>query len=105
MLKKIKEIIEKIENSKTPFYYFVMSFIFIVALRSFLECFSDVDLFGTLKFLVIIHYFLFYITLAVLLISLFYFVTKIDIKKISKIILSGFIHLPNEIQALTALLS
>ena len=96
MLKKIKEIIEKIENSKTPLRYFVLSFFFIITLRSFLECFSDDDrIMGgvSMDLSILIHYLVSYIFLATLIILIFYFTTKEDILKIFKVILSGFLIL------------
>jgi len=94
MLEKFKEIIEKIENSKAPLHYFVLSFLFITVLRSFLEYFSDNDMLhggGALIGLSeVAHYVISYIALASSIILIFYLATKVDVLKISKVILSGF---------------
>ncbi|MEA2112702.1 MAG: UbiA family prenyltransferase [Patescibacteria group bacterium] len=104
MLKKIKEIIEKIENSKTPFHYFVLSFFFVTFLRTFLEYFSDIDVLHTkegvpyaggslIDLSVLVHYVVSYVTLATLIILICHVSTKVNVLKISKVVLSGFIIL------------
>jgi len=85
------QAINSLENSKAPFIYFVLTFLFVITLRNFLEIFSDnlpyisQDLF--------VHYYLSYAALAMLLILLFYVLTKTDILKIAKTVLPAFIIL------------
>lgn len=93
MLERFKGIIEKLENSRTPFYYFVLSFLFVTFVRSFFECFSDTDPFGALKLILITDYTLSYIVFATAIILLVHLVTKTELIKVAKVILPGFIVL------------
>ena len=84
-------IVISLENSNLPFIYFVLTFIFVMVLRNFLEIFSD-----NLSFIsweMFAHYNLFYIVLAMILIFLFSILTKTDILKIARVILPAFIIL------------
>ena len=92
---KLKRIIDlsnrliySLENSKVPFVYFILTFIFVVTLRNFLEIFSTGHL--VLSRLFFIHYSLSYVALAMLLILLFYVLTKTEILKIARVILPAF---------------
>ncbi len=90
MLKKFwnywKEFILSLENTEIPFSYFLLTFLFTVTMRNFLEVFSC----GTSISSDFIHYYLFYISLCLSMILLFYFATGEDIVKISRVILTGF---------------
>jgi 4-hydroxybenzoate polyprenyltransferase len=91
MLKNnIKKIISSIENSKTPLVYFIMTFIFIMILRDFLESFSTKNYTALIQIDRIISYNSFYISLAISLVILLFIITKERIDKIIKIILTGF---------------
>lgn len=93
MLEKFKKLIEKIENSPAPFHYFVLSFFFATFLRSFLECFSDTDAWGTVKLILILDYTLSYVVFATAIILLLHLATKTEVIKVAKVVLSGFIVL------------
>ena len=82
-----KEFILSLENKEIPFSYFLLTFLFTVTIRNFLEVFSC----GTSISSDFIHYYLFYISLCLSLILLFYFATGEDILKISRVILTGFL--------------
>ena len=87
--KGIKEIIEKLENSKAPFLYFILTFFFAVLLRNFLEISPNFD---ALK-RIMPHYTLSYIASALILIILFHLATKEKIEKISRVILPCYLIL------------
>lgn len=70
--------INKIENSKTPLYYFIFSFLFIIQLRNLLEEFSA----GTgLGLMAHIHFTLFYVCLLLTIILITKVFTKGNIIK------------------------
>ena len=83
--------IDSLENSRAPFIYFILTFLFAITLRNFLEIFSD-----NLPYIsrdLFIHYDLSYVALAMILILLFHVLTKTDVVKIAKTILPAFIIL------------
>ncbi|MBR9691355.1 UbiA family prenyltransferase [Candidatus Woesearchaeota archaeon] len=84
-----KKIISNLENSKAPFIYFILTFLFAITLRTFLELFSDPD--SGISYIPYLHYYSYWIALAMSLILLFYLITNIDIIKIAKVILPSFI--------------
>ncbi len=94
MIKKIlilgERIITKLETNEVPFFYFILTFFFVITLRNFLETFSDKS---PIFFEFFFHYYIAYITLALALIILFYLITREDIKKISQVILPSFLVL------------
>jgi len=86
-----KKIVNYLENSKIPFYYFILTFIFATTLRNFLEIFSSE---GTkIELSTFLHYDISYVFLALALILLFTLVTKTNAKKVAKVILPSFIIL------------
>ncbi len=91
MIKKIlrlgERIITKLETNEVPFFYFILTFFFVITLRNFLEMFSDKC---PILFEFFFHYYIGWTTLALALIILFRLVIKEDIKKISQIVLSCF---------------
>jgi len=89
-IKTIQKTINYLENSKTPFIYFILTFFFIVTIRYFLETISDTDG-GEISLELILHFNLSFIALAMVIILLFHLLTKVEIKKISKVILPSFI--------------
>lgn len=94
MIKKIlilsERIITKLETNEVPFFYFILTFFFVITLRNFLETFSDAT---PISFEIFFHYDVSYLALALSLILLFYFVTKENIRKIAQVILPGFLIL------------
>jgi 4-hydroxybenzoate polyprenyltransferase len=87
MLKKFAPIIEKLENSSAPIYFFIASFLFLVTLRNFIE---QISTHVRIELEVFLHYYLFYIALALAMILLFRFLARIEIQRASRVILSGF---------------
>ena len=92
MFKFFRDIIDSLENSKVPFIYFILTFIFVVSLRNFIELFSDTDT-SQISLEQFFHYDITYISLAMLLILIFYIATKKDIFKIMKVITTSFVIL------------
>ncbi|PLX21400.1 hypothetical protein C0584_02705 [Candidatus Parcubacteria bacterium] len=86
-----KKIISSIENSETPISFFVLTFLFAINLRNFIEAFSTKNYSYYDNFETIIHFNLFYTSLAISLIILFYLLTKKKIISVSRIILSSFL--------------
>jgi 4-hydroxybenzoate polyprenyltransferase len=89
-LESFERIIDNIENSESPFFYFIFTFFSAITLRNFLETFStgipiSLPLFA--------HYDFSYVYLALALIILFHIITKEKIEKIAKIILPCFLIL------------
>lgn len=70
--------INKIENSKIPFYYFVFSFLFIIQLRNLLENFSAGK---RINFYAHFHFTLFYVCLLLTIILITKIFTKENIIK------------------------
>ena len=92
MFKSLRNIINSLENSKVPFIYFILTFIFVVSLRNFIETFSDTDT-SQISFAEFFHYDISYIALAMVIIILLYFFIKKDVLKITKIVLTSFLIL------------
>lgn len=86
----VEQIINSLENSKSPFIYFILTFFFAVTLRNFLEIISTKELISLLSFT---HYYIAYTALAMSLILLFYIATKTDVMKIARVILPSFLIL------------
>jgi 4-hydroxybenzoate polyprenyltransferase len=84
-------IIGRIEDSNAPFAYFIMTFLFATTLRNFLEFFSDTD--SDLLLSYYFHYDVSYIFLALLIIIFIYFMTKTEVVKIAKLVLTSFVIL------------
>jgi len=92
MFKSLKKIIDSLENSKAPFIYFILTFLFVISLRNFIEIFSDTDT-SQISLEQFFHYDITYISLAMLLILIFYIATKKDIFKIIRVITTSFVIL------------
>jgi len=92
MFKSLRKIINSLENSKIPFIYFILTFIFVISLRNFIELFSDSDK-SQISFAEFFHYDISYIALAMVIIILLYFFIKKDILKITRIVLTSFLIL------------
>ncbi len=84
----IKQVINDLENSKAPFFYFILTFVFIITLRNFIEPFSSHN---AISLWIVIHFSLFYLAFAVSLILLLYAFTKTTVIKIAKVVFPGFI--------------
>ena len=78
---------KKIENSKKSLIFFVILFFVAVTLRNFIEPFSTKI---GWKLDAITQWYLFYVSLVLAIILLFYFLTKEKLSKLTKIILPGF---------------
>ncbi len=83
-LKKIETLTTSIENLDSPFIYFILTFIFAVALRNFLETISDPD--GCILFVFFSHYYIFYSSLVLTFIVLFHFATRVEIGKTARLV-------------------
>jgi 4-hydroxybenzoate polyprenyltransferase len=90
VLHTINTVIQRVENSETPFTYYVLTFFFAVTLRNFFETFSD-NIYISFEFYS--HYYAFYICLACALIILFHYAVKEKIKKVAQVILPSFLIL------------
>jgi 4-hydroxybenzoate polyprenyltransferase len=91
MVKIIKKTIDNIENSKTPIGFFILSFFFSINLRNFLEAFSTKNFYYFNSLNTIVHYNIFYISLAISLVILFFLLVKKNIFSAIKIILTSFL--------------
>jgi len=92
MFKFLKKSINSLENSKAPFIYFILTFIFVISLRNFIEIFSDSDT-SQISFAEFFHYDVSYIALAMVVIILLYFFIKKDVLKITRVVLTSFLIL------------
>ena len=78
--------INKIENSKTPLYYFIFSFLFIIQLRNLLEEFSA----GTgLGLMAHIHFILYYVCILSAILLIIKLITKEKKLSNNNIIING----------------
>lgn len=92
-----RRIIQELENPTIPLVNYFLTFIFAVMLRDFLEAYSQqtnhLNLPTNLLGLEVIHFILFYMMVAMLLILIFHWATKVPIKKVLRVILPAFILL------------
>ena len=86
----VEQVINSLENPKSPFIYFILTFFFVVTLRNFIEILSTHCPISLSDFT---HYYLLYISLAMSLILLFHIATRTGIMKVSRVILPSFIIL------------
>lgn len=85
---KIGKVISSLENSKIPLSYFILTFFSAVTLRNFMEFFSS----GTsIEYEIYFHFYLFWVSVAMLIILLFSLLTRLSPIKIAKVILPAFI--------------
>ncbi len=82
--------ISSLENSKLSFKYFAAAFFFAVVLRIFLESFSAHT---SISLNIVSHFFLFYVSVAMSVIILFWLATGEKIKKSAMVVLPSFIVL------------
>lgn len=85
-----RKLIAALENPKIPFGNYILTFVFIMTLRNFLEMFSDNE---EISFELFAHYSLSYTCLAMALMVLFYFATREPIHNIARMILVSFMVL------------
>jgi len=82
--------VASLEDSKAGFFQLGLTFLFAVALRNFLEHFSAGS---KLSAELILHYSLFYCSLALFLIVLFWLATGEKVKKIARVVMPCFLLL------------
>ncbi|MFO7710525.1 MAG: UbiA family prenyltransferase [Candidatus Woesearchaeota archaeon] len=83
----MKHIIQRLQENNTSLLNYIITFIAIIALRTFLELFSD----NTPLFLVrVLHYTSSYIVLMLGLLILFSYATRESIERTARVILPGF---------------
>ena len=92
MFKSLRKIINSLENSKAPSIYFILTFIFVISLRNFIEIFSDSDT-SQISFAEFFHYDMSYIALAMVVVIFLYFFIKKDVLKIIRVVLTSFLIL------------
>jgi len=83
-------VIASLENTKVSFALIVLTFLFIITLRLFVESFST---HYEMSLILFTHYYLIYIAIAMSLILLFHLATKTSISKIAKVVLPCFLIL------------
>ncbi len=83
-------IIQSLENPKIGFGNYLLTFIFILCIRNFIETFSDNE---TISFKLFSHYTLFYFSFASASIVLFYYATRNRIENIARVVLPFFLIL------------
>lgn len=95
ILTNIKKWIESIEQSKTPFIFFVLTFLFAVTMRNYFETFSDTPIANLQYYTIanIIEYYIWYLGLAILITLLLYLATREKIKSIFHLTLPTFLAL------------
>ncbi len=76
-------LVKKIEESKTPFYYFLFFFLIIVSIRNFLENFPSDQ--SPISFNAHLHFYLFYVFVFSGALLLFTFFTKTKVVKSFKV--------------------
>jgi 4-hydroxybenzoate polyprenyltransferase len=87
---RVNAAINRLENLKSPFLYFILTFAFAITLRFFIELLSTHD---KIELIVFAHYSLFYTAIALSLILIFHLTTKTAVTKVAKVILPGFLIL------------
>jgi len=90
-LKYAESKIKSLEDSETPFVYFVAMFLSSIILRYFLEMSFMVERWGQVMAEDMPHFLLFYMLAAILIITLFHLATKKDVLKVSKVVLPVFL--------------
>ncbi|MFA5357915.1 MAG: UbiA family prenyltransferase [archaeon] len=85
--KNLRNYVNSIENSKVPFAYLLVLFFISITLRNFLEVLFSGAKLDSWTFL---HFYLYYALLFLVLGLFFYFVTKVEMKKIARAILPFF---------------
>jgi len=97
-LKTTKNVILTLEDDSVPFINYLMTFVFVITLRNFVESFSQesfnyFSLNNTTLALNFLHTSLSYVAIALQIILLFYYATRESLIKIAKVVLPSFIVL------------
>lgn len=90
LIQSSKHLISSLENPTIGFGNYVLTFIFVVTVRCFLEAFSDNE---AIILSLLSHYYLAYACLAMSLLVVFHYVTREGIAAISRVVLPSFIVL------------
>ncbi len=90
---KIKTTLSWIENTPLPFSYFLLTFVFAITLRNFLEAYFTGEIQDANFSSTLFHYYIFYVFLAMTLVILCHYATRETVVKISRIILPSFLIL------------
>lgn len=94
MINKItKKYIALAEDLKVPFRYFVLTFLAFVALRNFIEIFSDRCEIPVISFELHFHYYLSYICMVLSFTLLFSAATGEKVAKVARLILFSFLFI------------
>ena len=92
-LARVNNAVERLESPRTPYGYVLLTFFFAVTLRNFLETYIDGEIASSDLLADLAHYYLSYTCLAMALIILFHFATRVPVGKISRVILPSFLIL------------
>ncbi|OFZ20316.1 MAG: hypothetical protein A2X94_02820 [Bdellovibrionales bacterium GWB1_55_8] len=87
----LKNLIDRLESKDVPFFWSVLTFVFAVTIRNFVELFNTherIDLFGIAT---LVHYSLFYGALALALAVLLRRATALPIERVLRVVLPSFV--------------
>jgi len=91
IFQKFEAISDRLENSKVPLSYFILTFIFSITLRNFLEYFSNYSTRGLgITWSGHLHVYSFWIAIALAIIFLLRVATKEKVEKIARVVLPLF---------------
>jgi 4-hydroxybenzoate polyprenyltransferase len=91
IFQKFKTISDNLENSSIPLSYFIFTFIFSITLRNLIEYFSNFSIEGgAVSGPFYLHCYLFYISIALVIIFLLRIATKEKVEKIARMVLPLF---------------
>jgi 4-hydroxybenzoate polyprenyltransferase len=90
VIKIAERYIALIRNSKAPIENFCLTFLAVVTLRNFVEIFSDRSEVSVITFSGHLHFYLFYICIALTMILLFSLATREAVNEVSRLILFSF---------------
>ena len=91
----IRKRVKEVEESKMSIFYFIFAFLSAVTLRTFIETYSDTPVGNLSEYTAanLIHYYLWYTGLAMVISIILYLATGERIKKILRLVLPAFIVL------------
>lgn len=87
---RVRALIEAWEAPEVPLSNAVLTFVFAVAARNYLEVFSDRSVIGVVRF---IHYGLFYMSVAAALLLVLRLAAGVSTRRAAKVVLPGFVLL------------
>jgi len=99
---KIQVFVESVEDSKTPMIYFILTFLFAVTLRNFFDTITDTTVSLETRFSIGLHGVpilsfientLWYINLALILVIVLHFASRVRVDRILRLVLPGFLVL------------